>query len=124
MSILDLSGVVDSFALPGGISVERYEVGGYDSEGFPLPDVINLTPMTAVVHVATSRDLQRLPEGERTLETIIVFTKVPLLTSDTTSKIKADVVRYATKRYRVVLSENWLAQSGHYRCWCQLIEEQ
>jgi hypothetical protein len=65
-----------------------------------------------------------LPEGERVTETIIVFTRSPLLTGDTSSKDEADVVRYNNKRYRVLLSENWLAQSGHYRCWAQRIEEQ
>jgi hypothetical protein len=124
MPILNLGPVVNSFALPGGITVERRLASSYDDFGFPVHNPSDLLQMTAVVHNATPADLQMLPEGERVKETIIVFTRSPLLTGDTSSKDEADVVRYNNKRYRVLLSENWLAQSGHYRCWAQRIEEQ
>lgn len=123
MSILDLSGVVDSFALPNGIFVERFAVDAYDSEGFLIENTAVLVPFKAVVHVDASFDLQNLEEGERNLETIIIFTQLPLKTSDSSTKIKADIVQYNNKRYRIILAEDWLLQSGHYRYWAQLVEE-
>ena len=124
MPILNLGPVVSSFALPNSITVERIQNTSYDSDGFPVYNAPTELQMKAVVHNATPADLQMLPEGERVKETIIIFTRTALVTADTSSKDAADVVQYSGKRYRVLLSENWLAQSGHYRCWAQRIEEQ
>lgn len=123
MTILPgLAGVINSFAIPGGISIER-NTSDVDADGYPIinsPTVINISP--AVIHVVSGRDLVFLPEGFRAGEDIIIFTKVPLRTAkEGSDRELPDIVLYTPageatlNRYRVLKSEDWIAQSGHYR---------
>lgn len=122
MAILPgLAGVVDAFALPGGISIERTTsdvVDGYPTASAPVVSAIS----PAVVHIASGRDLLKLVEGDRTKEAIAVFTKVRLRTALEGSNEMPDVVLYTSqgvqRRYVVKVSEDWIEQSGHYRCLC------
>jgi len=122
MAILStLAGVIDSFALPGGITIERATAAyndGFRSAGTPTS--IPVAP--AVVHALVGRELLILPEGDRTKEHIKVFTKVRLQTALEGAGEQPDVILYTPegeaveRRYIVKISEDWIAQSGHYRC--------
>lgn len=106
----------------GAISVERRNDASFDSDGNPVrgrAEIRNVSP--AVVHIATGRELLRLPEGDRTREVLRIFTQTRLRTAQVASGREAEVVLYRsqndeTGRYVVTVSEDWLAQSGHYRC--------
>lgn len=124
MTILDnLAGVVDNFQIPGGVKLER-RTSSIDGDGNPVrgePRRTQLQPVT--VHPARGRDLLRLPEGDRTLETIVVFTREQLHTAREGVNEEADVLLYNSgggeNRYVVVSAEDWNAQSGHWRCMAQ-----
>lgn len=115
-----LASVVDSFALPGGISIERRTssiVNGY--HGNATVSVIAISPAT--VHPLVGRALLSLDEGDRTKETIQIFTRARLRTGLEGSGDLPDTVLYTPqgeavqRRYVVKVSEDWAAQSGHYR---------
>jgi hypothetical protein len=122
----NLCGVVDSFKLPGGIMVERKD-SDIDANGYPIedtggPTIFAVNPAT--VHTLQGKELLKLPEGDRTKEVIQVFTKVRLRTAYEGTDEMPDVVLYTPQgegvegRYVVKISEDWIAQSGHYRCIC------
>lgn len=105
----------------GSISIERRSGAFFDIDGNPVRgSAVTIAISPAVVHVAGGRDLLRLPEGDRTREVIIVFTKLRLRTGLEASGKEADVVVYgsqdAVSRYVVRTSEDWIGASGHYKC--------
>jgi hypothetical protein len=105
----------------GSVSIERRSGAFYDSDGNSQRGAaVTFAVAPAVVHVATGRDLLRLPEGDRTREVIIVFTKTRLRTGLEASGKEADVVVYgsqdAVSRYVVRTSEDWIGASNHYKC--------
>ncbi len=124
MAILGgLSHVIDSFRIPGGISVERHSATTPDSDGDPTVGPLqrfNVIP--AVVQPATGRDLLRLPEGDRSKGAIIVHTKRRLRTSLESRGLMADEILYTPGgdaepiRYTVATSGDWSIAGGFYRC--------
>ncbi len=117
-----LRGVVDRFAVPGGIRVERRNDATEDADGnqqIGTPRTFTIKP--AVVHPARGRDLLLLPEGDRTTAAVVVFTKERLRTALEGTREEADVVLYSpgsdtgVRRYRVISAEDWTLQSGHIR---------
>jgi hypothetical protein len=105
----------------GSIAIERRTNASFDTDGNAVRGTIeirNISP--AVVHIATGRDLLRLPEGDRTSEVLLIFTQQRLRTARVASGQEADVVLYQsqpdeTSRYVIRTSEDWIRQSGHYR---------
>ena len=114
--------VVHRFAIPGGIQVERSNTATEDADGNQVhgaPRTFTIDP--AAVHPTRGRDLLLLPEGDRTAESIVVFTKERLRTALEGTREEADVVLYSpggekrVRRYRVITAEDWTTQSGHHR---------
>lgn len=115
--ILPLGAPLAIFALPGGISLVRRStsiVDGYASDVEAAPVALD-----AVVHPATGRDLERLPEGLRTREAIWVFTDEAVACEEPGQQ--PDILVYqpagdaAAKRFVAFSCEDWVHQSGHYR---------
>ena len=126
-----LPSVVFSFAIPGGVQVERRElVSLVDDDGNQVRGtltVLNVEP--AALHVLSGKDKLELPEGIRSREVLQLFTTVPLRSGTGGTTEEADVVLYnpggetTTKRYRVVTVQDFLLQSGHYRSFVVREEE-
>jgi len=125
-----LESVIDVFAHPGGIVIERHTstiVDGYPSgDGSPT-----LIPVPiASVQIVEGRDLLVLEEGDRTKEVIRVSCKVVIRTAKAGTTEQADIVRYipggegGTIRYVTKKSEDLISQSGHYTVWCVRLGEQ
>ena len=103
----------------GSITVTRRQGTGYDDNGRPVRGTdFDLVVDPAVVNPARGDELQQLPEGERVIETISVITKDQLFTA-TVDGDEADRVCYDGKTFKVVVSENWDKQSGHWRALAQ-----
>lgn len=125
MAILPgLVGAIGAFKLPGGISIER-TTADVDAKGYPIASAPTVIPIpTAVVWQLKGRDLLNLPEGDRTSESIGVIVPLRIRTAREGSDEMADVVLYTPageaeeRRYVVRTAEDWIAQSGHYRCFC------
>ncbi len=106
----------------GSISIERRSGSSIDSDGNPIRGILlRRTIDPAVVHVASGRELLRLPEGDRVREVITVITQTRLRTAQAGGGKEADVVLYSSQpdelgRYVVRVSEDWDGASGHYSC--------
>jgi len=95
-----------------------------------VTDTFNVCP--AAVQPATGRDLLRLPEGDRSLETVILHVKTPLRTARESSRQMADVLVYREPtptaagvlvgRYVIVSAADWQVQGAFTRCLCQKME--
>ena len=126
-----LASVVSSLSIPSSVSVERTTFAVlFDDDGNAVDGTTSVIPLDpVVVHVATPRERELLPEGLRTKETIVVFSLVPLLAGQGASNNNADVVLYTpqgegtTKRFRVRSVEDFLQQSGHYRSFATREED-
>lgn len=64
-------------------------------------------PMTGNVQPAGPRELERLPEGERDRETLVIYTRAPLRVGDEGTGTAADIVVYGGARYTVSAVEPW-----------------
>ena len=110
--------IVTEFAFPGGLSVE---VPGTDTIN-ALGHVVTAAPSTVVydpiaVHVATTRDMQRLPEADRTTETIALYSVVSLRTAGGSAPY---IVTYGGRRYVVSDVSDHDAQGGVWHSLAKL----
>ena len=127
MAVLDaLAGVIDSLTIPVGIEVERKSATGPDADGDPSQGPIQRFRICpCVVQPARGTDLLRLPEGDRSLETILVHSKRKLRTALESSRQAADVLFYTPDgqatafRYVVVTAANWAIVGGFYSVLAQ-----
>ena len=98
----------------GAITVRSFPAGayvsGYWSQGAPVE-----TPPTAVVQPSTPKEVEQLPEEERTKEAITVYTRNPLKTSDVSSQDQSDVILWDGREWKVMISEDWTAQAMYSR---------
>ena len=118
------------FSIPGGVTVERVDDAGWTVDGDP--DFGNPYPITvcpAIIQPATGRDLLRLPEGDRSLETVIFHSPIPIRTAREASRQAADRLCFREPtptaagllegKYVVVTAADWQVQAGFTRCICQ-----
>jgi len=98
----------------GAITVRSFPAGayvaGYWSQGAPVD-----TATTAVVQPSTPKEVEQLPEEERTKEAITVYTRNPLKTSDVSSQDQSDVILWDGREWKVMISEDWTAQAMYSR---------
>lgn len=98
------------------VTITRRAAGAHDeATGIWTPGASSTLEVDAVVQPVTPRDLQMLPEGERTKEAIALFTVAALVTSDVGSAVEADQVAWSSRTWRVALVEDWTAQAGYAR---------
>lgn len=80
-----------------------------------------LPPFTirASVQPANGRDLQRLPEGRRAIETRVIYSPTQLQVGGQAAELEADMVEIEGRLWEVQLAEPWPAASGYWRCIAQ-----
>lgn len=129
-----LNGVIRSFgARMPALEVERRDGATYDQRGIyqeGTKTVLKIKP--AVVQPATERQLLRLPEGDRSKETITIHTIEQLRTARAGSGQEADIVLFREPtpvsggilkgRYVVVLAGDWQLVAGFTSSMAQKIE--
>jgi hypothetical protein len=72
---------------------------------------------------AGPREIQLLPENERTKEAITVYTLAALCTSDVASSDESDRVTWHGRQYKVIQVEDWVSQTGYARAIATRIGE-
>jgi len=72
----------------------------------------------AAVMPMKQKDLQRLPEGQRTEGGVDVFSKEPLQTARVNECRVADRICYRGVNYQVELVDDWFEQGGFYQALC------
>ncbi len=101
---LPVASLIDLFD-QGPVVITRALAGAINDYGEVTPggtSSVTLDPVA--IHVATGRDLEVLPEADRTRETIKIYSRVALYT--TQGDYTADIVPYQGRVYRVVTSTN------------------
>lgn len=95
------------------IDVRRFPAGSYGATGRYDAPAPTDTPTDAVVNPSTSKEIEKLPENERTKEAITVYTRNPLLTSDVSSQGKADQIVWNGRTYEVQVVGDWSVQAQY-----------
>ncbi len=110
---MNLSGTILRLA-NGTYVVRRYApttyVGGRAQT--PTPTVFTIR---AIIVPANPRDLQRLPEGERSNDRIRVFTTERLNTADVATSTLSDRVVYRDLEYEVEAVEDYDAAAAFFK---------
>ena len=118
-----LTGVLDSLGLPQCISVERRDGATVDGIGNAVPGILTVfTVARAVIQPLSGRDLERLLDGDRSKEMILVHSKTNLRTAREASGQEADVILFdeptptpagiLSGRYTVTKAANWQLVAG------------
>ena len=99
---------------PDSISVRDYDAGSYSTTtGKWVQGTSTDTLVEAIVQPASLKDTEQLPENERTKEVIMVFTKVPLFTSDVTTAEESNIITWQGRDYKVMKIDDWSVQAGY-----------
>lgn len=115
---LDAADLIDSFAT-GPYTVTRRAAATW-SNGVAVPDPSPTTfSITASVQPASGRDLLRLPEGRRSVETRVLYTSAQLQVGAQGGALEADRVTIDGAVWEVQHVELWPAAVGYYRCIVQ-----
>lgn len=101
---MSLAGVIRRLGTQ--VTVTRTVAGTY-VKGVHQPGESSSFGITASVQPASGRDLLRLEEGQRTRETITVFTPDDLRTTDEATGTPADRIEWQGSTYEVQVVENW-----------------
>lgn len=119
---MDIGGLIASFAT-GSYTVTRRAkatlVNGRRVAGAMavIPDVV------ACVQPASGRDLLRLPEGRRSIETCVVFTATELLVGGEGKDNDADLIEIGGEQWECQQVQQWTDPDGGavgYRCIVQV----
>lgn len=94
---------------------EQNDFGGFDE---PANYDVMLNPVA--VHTVSGRDLDQVPEADRTSETIRLYTLERLFVADG-GKI-ADRIEYRGRMFRVIRVEDYAQQGGAYSALAALEE--
>jgi hypothetical protein len=111
---MNLSGIISSFALPGGLELTRYEAGffshGQHVEG--ATSEVKVDPIA--VYPAKPQDVLALPEGLRSEEALTLLSYEELRAAKAPSGAKGDTFTYGGEDFEIRAVEHWEV-AGFYR---------
>jgi hypothetical protein len=119
--LVDLAALVSSFAT-GSYLVTRRQSAGFGRGGVANPTSDSTIQVLASVQPASGRDLLRLPELRRTVETRVVYTITQLQVGDQQAGVEADLIAIDGQPWEVQRVETWQQppyQGTAYRCIAQ-----
>ena len=114
----DVAFAIDYFA--ESMTLNRQSgAGSYSENGFWEDSSEVTITIEAVIQPIKTNDLLRLPEGERTDASHVVWSRHELRTSDETNGIGADVIEWQGRSFKVIsLFER--PEGGYYKAVCSL----
>jgi len=116
---LDAADLINSFAT-GTYAVTRRRASTFDANGVAIPDPSPIAlQAVGCEQPATGRDLLRLPEGRRAVETRVLYTSTLLQIGGQGSGYEADRVTIDGATWEVQQVQTWPAAVGYYRCILQ-----
>lgn len=113
--ILNVGRNIPFFDQPVGL--ERQAPGAFVKGRF-TDGAKTITTIKAAVHPTSGKDIMLLPEGSRTKESIVVYTRQTLFTLQTGQLNQADRIIWQGSRYQAVSVEDWSRDGGFYRSLC------
>ena len=106
------------------IQVVRRGAQTYDeATGLASGAATSTVTTEAIVQPSTPREVERLPENERTREAITIFTRYALRGSFVNTQQPADEVIWESRRYTVRLVEPWEQQARYARAIAVRVSE-
>lgn len=123
-TFLPLNPALRIFGHRGALTLIPRAISNVD--GFPRVTRGTPVEIEGVIHPASGRDLERLPEGLRDREVVQLFTAYPIDNGEETAGKGAPIIQYkpgkddAAREYVVYRCEDWSTASTaqHVRCWC------
>jgi hypothetical protein len=120
---LDAASLIRSFAT-GTYTVTR-RAAATVVRGRAQPGAISTLPVVASVQPASGRDLLRLPEGRRSIETRVVFTATQLLIAAQGSANNSDLILIEGTQFEVQQVQSWdgspSSDAEYWRCIVQAV---
>ena len=114
MSVMDLSGVLDSLGSGTYTVTRRTVVGtGYDASGVKAEPTTATFSVSGLLHPAAGRDLQRLPEGQRTREVRAMLTPTLLRTAG--GGFEPDLIAADGDTWEVSIVERYAEIANYWR---------
>lgn len=114
MSVMDLSPVIGSLGT-GKVRVTRASATTW-VDGDAVPGSTSRFWVDAIVQPMPQEEVRRLPEGDRPVEPVVIFTRRKLKAASVAEQTPGDLIDYGGCTYEVLTVGNWSAQSNHYRC--------
>jgi hypothetical protein len=118
---VDVADLIDSFGT-GTYTVTRRPAPTLVN-GRAVPGVPATFDITASVQPASGRDLLRLPEGQRSIETCVLFTATQLLVAVEGSGNISDVVEIDGRKWEIQNVARWdnpaNASAPYWKCIAQ-----
>jgi len=113
MPLLEVASLVDDFNI-GPITAQRRTAPTQNSYGVFVPAApVNVILNPCVIHEASGRVLNQLPEADRNTQTIEVYTRGQRLYVADDNR-PPDVVLYQGRSYRVSVVDDYLLAGGVY----------
>jgi hypothetical protein len=100
-----IADAVNKVSIP--VQVLRQPIGTYGNKGRWEEQEREKVNIKASVQATPGEDLMRLEEGDRTKDTVTIFTTDKLLTTDTVNKTQADLVLWNGHKYQVQSVKDW-----------------
>lgn len=117
MIYLDAGDLIGSLST-GTYTVTRRAAATYVA-GILTPGATSTLSIVAAVVPATGRDLERLPEARRSVETRAVFTATALKIGAQAAPYESDLVSIEGDSWEVQHLETWPGLAGYYRAIVQ-----
>ena len=110
---MSLSQVIDCIGRREPFRVIR-PMGGVDVKGEYQRNPPQDFPATGAIQQADPKMLEKLPEGERSKEALIVFTETELRNVRAAKNGEADILKMRGSEWRVMLLADWSHEGGYY----------
>lgn len=111
----DMSGTIRRLGGNLSYTVTRYKARGTtDGEVDPLR-VDSTFDIKASIQPASGNDLQRLPEGMRTSDVVVIFTSTLLrvLGQDAADQLPPDTIVYNGSTYQIETVQDWIKDANY-----------
>lgn len=118
---MDSTDLIASFATNVTYQVTR-RARAVRTRGRSNPGPTSTISVVGALQPATGRDLLRLPEGRRSIETRVFFTSTELFTGDQANPNEADQLAAEGRTWEVQHVESWRqvpTDPSYYRCIVQ-----
>lgn len=112
----------DVFELLGAdtVSVRRRAAGSYNpATGEYAPAADQVVSLTAHIQPASPRQMLALPEGQRTAETLVVFSGSELRAASSPGGADGDVLTWRGEEFAVISVEQWKEMGDFYKALAQ-----
>ena len=116
---LDAGALIDSFKTGDYVVTQRAK--GSHLKGRAVAGATSTLTISASVQPANGRDLQRLPEERRSVETRVIYTRTELRVGAQDAAFESDLVAIDGKNWEVQNVQDWPAAVGYFRVLAQMV---